>query len=113
MGKNNPIEVIKLTEAFIIDHFDEISKYDGTSFCDLLDENKVDYHTSTWVITEMMTWGVKVEPDSKYKTYLESIRLPSEDDFIININDKFFKYNYNENLFEEAHQKQKIVYYYE
>ena len=103
-------EVTKLAIEFISENWDNINlksiNYESVSKKQFLKEIKEDYYTACWVLTEVMSWGAD-------KDYIEEYRVDNEEDiFVVKINDKYFKINFETYCLDECEPKYKTIMYF-
>ena len=73
-----------------------------------LQEIKDDYYIATWVLTEVMSWGMKDR-----KNYIKQYEIDNEEGiFVIRLNDKYFKINFETYCLDECEPKYKTILYF-
>lgn len=103
-------EVTKLAIGFVSENWDKIDlksiDYEGVSKKQFIKEIEQDYYTACWVLTEVMSWGAD-------KDYIEEYRVENEEEiFVVKINDKYFKINYETHCLDECEPKYKTIMYF-
>lgn len=103
-------EVTKLAIKFVSENWDKIDlkkieSIDSTKE-DFIKEIQEDYYTACWVLTEVMSWGAD-------KDYIEEYRVDNEEGiFVVKINDKYFKINFETYCLDECEPKYKTIVYF-
>lgn len=103
-------EVTKLAIEFVSKNWDKIDRKRIETLHntkeDFIKEMKEDYYTACWVLTEVMSWGVD-------KDYIEEYRVDNEEGiFVVKINDKYFKINFETYCLDECEPKYKTIVYF-
>jgi hypothetical protein len=104
-------KVTQLALKFVEDNFDNINLEiirSITSKKQILKEIAEDYYTACWIITEVMSWGMK-----DGKNYIKEYRVENENEiFVIKIDGMYFKINYETSCLDECEPKYKMVMYF-
>ena len=104
-------EVTKLALEFVENNFDNINLEavgSITSKKQIIKEIKEDYYTACWILTEVMSWGTK-----DGKNYIDEYKVDNEEEiFVIKLNDKYFKVNFETYCLDECEPKYKTVIYF-
>ncbi len=103
-------EVTKLAIEFVSENWDKINlksiDYEGVSKIQFIKGIKQDYYIACWVLTEVMSWGAD-------KDYIEEYRVDNEEGiFVVKLNDKYFKINFETYCLDECEPKYKIIMYF-
>lgn len=103
-------DISKLAINFISENWDKINfkliKYEGISKESFIKEIEEDYYTGCWVLTEVMSWGAD-------KDYIKEYQVENEDElFVIKLNNKYFKLNYETQCLDECEPKYKTIMYF-
>jgi hypothetical protein len=104
-------KVTQLALKFVEDNFDNINLESVgtiTSKKQILKEIAEDYYTACWILTEVMSWGMKDGKD-----YIKEYQVDNEDEiFVIKIDDKYFRINHETFCLDECEPKYKTVMYF-
>lgn len=104
-------EVTKLAIEFVKNNYDNIDTVEFgliKSKEQLLKEIEEDYYTACWILTEVMSWGMKDDKD-----YIKEYQVENEDElFVIKLNGKYFKINFQTYCLDECEPKYKTVIYF-
>ena len=103
-------EITKLAINFVSNNWDKINRQKietiHTSKESFIKEIKEDYYIACWVLTEVMSWGAD-------KNYIKEYQVESEDDiFVVKIQDKYFRINFETYCLDECEPKYKTVIYF-
>lgn len=103
-------EVTKLAIEFVSENWDKIDRKRietiNNTKEDFIKEIQNDYYTACWVLTEVMSWGAD-------KDYIEKYKVENEEEiFVIKIEDKYFKINYETYYLDECEPKYKTIMYF-
>lgn len=103
-------EVTKLAVDFVSNNWDKINREKietlKSSKKSFIKEIKEDYYIACWVLTEVMSWGAD-------KNYIKEYQVESEDDiFVVKIQDKYFRINFETYCLDECEPKFKTVIYF-
>lgn len=103
-------EVTQLAIKFVSKNWDKIDRKRIETLHntkeDFIKEMKEDYYTACWVLTEVMAWGAD-------KDYIEEYRVDNEEGiFVVKINDKYFKINFETYCLDECEPKYKTIVYF-
>lgn len=103
-------EVTKLAIEFVSKNWDKIDRKRIETLHntkeDFIKEIKEDYYTACWVLTEVMSWGAD-------KDYIEEYEVDNEEEiFVVKINDKYFKINFETHCLDECEPKYKTIIYF-
>lgn len=102
-------DITKLAIKFASENWDKINQrrlnINSTKEC-LIKEIEEDYYTACWVLTEVMSWGAD-------KDYIKEYQVENEDElFVIKLNNKYFKLNYETQCLDECEPKYKTIMYF-
>jgi hypothetical protein len=102
-------EITKLAIGFIKDHWNELDRNRLNiikSKSEFIKEIGYNYETACWVFSELMKWATK-------KDYTSCYTVECENHYVIKLNNKYFKWIHNKDIFEEVFPKEKTVIYFD
>ena len=103
-------EVTKLAINFVSENWYKIDKekmeiVHNTKEA-FIKEIKKEYYIACWILTEVMSWGAD-------KDYIKEYEVENEEDiFVIKLNDKYFKINFETYCLDEIIPKYKTITYF-
>lgn len=104
-------EVQKYALKFVEDNYLDID-YDRIDYTDkeeLIQDIKKQTYIASWVITEVLSWGMKNK-----NNFLKELEVEHDGDFlVISIKDKYYRYNNKIYDFEIVEVKTKQVIYFD
>jgi hypothetical protein len=103
-------EVTKLAIKFVSENWDKIDRNRietiHTSKESFIKNIEKDYYTACWVVTEVMSWGAG-------KDYIKEYQVDNEEEiFVVKLNSKYFKTNFETYCLDECEPKYKTVMYF-